>query len=183
MSRTARSRELKLRPPRSKLKTLFGEGVGMRSRTSSVSSRPQGLQQELVYRRPVELPPGEEVRDLHRVEAPLPKTWAYWALCLEDGRDRRPVDAAEEALVTGAIEVEAGSVAATAPEAVGVAKTVGGDEPSQLREEFPGEGVVAAEAFRLGDEAEQALRIASRECRHGSPKIRRTTYRLQSPNG
>src|SRR5829696_10374818 len=43
--------------------------------------------------------------------------------------------------------------------------------------------MIAAEALPLGDEAEQPLRIARRECRHGSHRIRRTTYGLQSPNG
>src|SRR5262245_56894316 len=50
---------------------------------------------------------------------------------------------------------------------------------SELREELSGEGMVAAEALRLGDKAEQPLRIATCECRHGSQKIRRTSHGLK----
>ena len=52
---------------------------------------------------------------------------------------------------------------------------VGLDEPPQLDEQLTREGVVAAEALGLADEAEQPLRVTSRECRHGHPKIRRIT--------
>jgi hypothetical protein len=71
----------------------------------------------------------------------------------------------------------------TAAGAVGVADPVGRHEASELREELSSEGMVAAEALRLGDKAEQPLRIATRECRHDPKKIRRTAYGLQSPNG
>jgi hypothetical protein len=54
--------------------------------------------------------------------------------------------------------------------AIHVANPVGRHEPSELRQELSEEGVVAAEALRLGDKAEQPLRIASRECRHRSSK-------------
>ena len=38
---------------------------------------------------------------------------------------------------------------------------------SELDEQVGREGLIAADAFRLGDEAEQLLRVAGRECRHG----------------
>jgi len=43
---------------------------------------------------------------------------------------------------------------ARAPVAVGIADVVGRHEPSKLREELSGEGMVAAEALGLGDKAE-----------------------------
>jgi hypothetical protein len=86
----------------------------------------------------------------------------YGTLGIHDGLDRRPVEAAGEALVTGTIEVGTVPVA-TASVAVAVGNPVGRHEPSELREELPGEGVVSTEALRLGDKAEQPPLIARRE--------------------
>jgi hypothetical protein len=97
-----------------------------------------------------------------------------------DSVDRLPVDGAEDLLVAGTSEVKTSAVTRAAVALV-VANPVGRHEPSELRQEFSRERVPVAEALRFGDKAEQPLRIATRECRHGSPKIRRTTYRLQSP--
>jgi hypothetical protein len=80
---------------------------------------------------------------------------------------RRPVDTAVDPLVTRTREVEKRVVGGTAW-AVGITDPVGCDEPSELSEELPAERLVAAEALRLGDKAEQPLRIATRECKHGS---------------
>jgi hypothetical protein len=45
-----------------------------------------------------------------------------------------------------------------------------------LGKEFSREGVIAAETLRLGDKAEQPLRIATRKRGHGISKIRRSAY-------
>src|SRR5512132_3477261 len=74
----------------------------------------------------------------------------YGTLRLHDGADRLPVDAAVETFVTRTHEVVPGAVALGLDE-VAVAEPVGGHEPSELRQELSGEGVVAAEALRLGD--------------------------------
>jgi hypothetical protein len=53
------------------------------------------------------------------------------------------------------------------------------DQPSELEEQLRRERTVASDALGDGDEAEQALRIASRERRHSPPRIRRMTNGLQ----
>jgi hypothetical protein len=131
------------------------------------------LQDEVVHPLAVELAPAKEVRELDCVEAPLIEHASdYGTLLIQNGLDRRPVDvAAEDAFVTGTLEMARGVIVGAAP-AVAVANPVGWHEPTELREELPGERVVvAAEALRLGDKTEQPLRVATRECRHGSPKI------------
>jgi hypothetical protein len=99
----------------------------------------QWLHCEVVHPSAVQLAPGEEVRELRRVGAPLPEVEEYGTLRIHDGLDRRPVEAAGEALVTGTIEVGTVPVA-TASVAVAVGNPVGRHEPSELREELPGEG-------------------------------------------
>jgi hypothetical protein len=137
------------------------------------------LQREAIELRAVELAPSEIVRGLHRVEAPLRHVSEHRVLGAPV--DRVPVDVEEEMLVAGTTEVKASAIARAAV-ALGVANPVGRHEPSELRQEFSRERVVrVTEALRFGDKAEQPLRIATSECRHGSPRIRRTTYRLQSP--
>ena len=49
-----------------------------------------------------------------------------------------------------------------------VGHVVGGDEAAELDEQVGREGLIAADAFRLGDEAEQLLRVASGECSHSA---------------
>src|SRR4029450_9953299 len=68
-------------------------------------------QDEVVQPRAVQLAPGEEVRDLHRGEAPLIDVPVYGVLGLPDGLDRRPVEPAGEPFVTGTIEMVTGAVA------------------------------------------------------------------------
>ena len=77
----------------------------------------------------------------------------------------------EELFLTWTAEVWTGPLVAA--DAVCVADVVGRHEPSELREELALEGVVATEALRLGDEVEQPLRIARRECLHGTQTIGR----------
>jgi hypothetical protein len=59
-------------------------------------------------------------------------------------------------------------VVAAAAVAVAVGDPLGRDEPPQLRQELSFERVVAAEALRLGDKAEQPSLIATRKRRHVS---------------
>jgi len=56
-----------------------------------------------------------------------------------------------------------------------VGDAFGPHELAEPDEELGCERLVAADAIRLGDEAKQPLRIATREDRHGLPKIRRMT--------
>jgi hypothetical protein len=56
-----------------------------------------------------------------------------------------------------------------------VRDAVGMHELAEPDEELGCERLVAADAFRVSDEAKQPLRIATREDRHGLPKIRRMT--------
>jgi hypothetical protein len=170
MSRTARSRSLETATAAVEAEDLMRRGLGNVEPDFERVLEAAGLQHEVVHPRAVEFAPAEEVRDLHRVEAPVPNAPAYGILFLDDRLDRRPVEAAEEPLVTGTMEVETGALVVTAAAAIGVANPVGWDEASELREELSGEGMVAAEALRLGDKAEQPLRIATCEHRHGSQK-------------
>ena len=47
-----------------------------------------------------------------------------------------------------------------------VLHVVRGDEPPELDKQVGREGLVAADAFRLGDEAKEPLGVASRKCSH-----------------
>ena len=47
-----------------------------------------------------------------------------------------------------------------------IADPIGLDDPAELDQDVTCEGLIAADAFRLGDEAEQPLRVAGRECGH-----------------
>ena len=49
-----------------------------------------------------------------------------------------------------------------------VGDPIGFDEPAELDQDLTREGLIAADAFRLGDKAEQPLRVAGREYGHGS---------------
>jgi hypothetical protein len=133
-------------------------------------------EQEVVRRRAAELAPAHDVGD-PRCGKARQNLSAYRAFRLHDGHDRHKVETVIEPLVPRTHEVEYG--AAVRAGAIGVANPIGRYEPTKLREELPGEWVVAAEALRLGDKAEQPLRIATRERRHGSPKIRRTSHGLK----
>jgi hypothetical protein len=135
------------------------------------------LKDEVVRRRAAELAPAHDVGELHGGKARLLNVSENRALRLHDGNDRPKIETIIEPLVPRTHEVEY-STAGTAG-AIGVANPIGRYEPTELREELPGEWVVAAETLRLGNKAEQPLRIATRECRHSSPKIRRTSHGLK----
>jgi hypothetical protein len=59
---------------------------------------------------------------------------------------------------------------------LGIHDPVSRNELSQLNEQVSRERIVAVKALSLADEAEQPLRVTSRECRHSPSKIRRFTY-------
>ena len=54
-----------------------------------------------------------------------------------------------------------------------IGHVVGGNKAAELDEQVGREGLIAADAFRLGDEVEQLLQVASRGCCHEPSKIRR----------
>ena len=47
-----------------------------------------------------------------------------------------------------------------------VADPIGFDDPAELDQDVTRNGLIAADASGLGDEAEQPLRVAGRECGH-----------------
>ena len=116
----------------------------------------------------MKLASGQEVRQPHRGGAPLLKVSGDGVLGTQDNRpDRLPIDVAVEAFVTRTLEVVTGPVASGLDE-IAIADPVCPHEPSELRKELSLEGVLAAEALRLGDKTEDPSLVSTRQGRHVS---------------
>jgi hypothetical protein len=123
---------------------------------------------------PVQLPLGKKVRNLESSEKPLLVAEADRVL-----EHELPVLIADLLIVVVLIGPDGKQKVSTthAIELV-VGQHVRRNEMVEPGEEVIRKGLVAAEAFYLGDEAEQPLRVACREYRHCSQKIRRMSNGL-----
>jgi hypothetical protein len=115
----------------------------------------------------VELFARQEIRELERLEAPFPAPAADRVLHDHDV----PEDVVLVVVGVLFLAVPLDGEELSPPHEIQLLvphEIVGRYQASELDEQVGRERLIAADAFRLGDEAEQPLRVSCGECRHGA---------------